>query len=101
MLSYLMGKPSYYCSHEFRSLMFENGFRLAIAAVHALAEGRVWETQLRAQVQATKTLPKKLSEFNDYIFRPVELERFSWYFLVSACDAATHHEQNVLQWFLV
>ena len=98
MLSYLMGKPAYYCSHNFRSLVFEYSYRAALAIVHKLSSKSPLETVIRQEVPRNNAIPKGTNIANDYIFRPAQLEEFSWYFMVAACDAAAHHEQEILQW---
>ena len=96
-----MGKPSYYSSHSFCSLMFESKLRHAISCVRELTNGTTSETQMRGEVPVRRTMPRTLNFLDDYIFRPIELEHYSWYFLVAACDAAGFRDHDILQWYSV
>ena len=113
MLSYLMGKPSEYCSHEFAALSF-NGllkntlykFQLQLTGAHSstcpeappTADEAAKTTKDAAIPLHSKAKPKLI--VSDYDWRPLELEAFPLYFFMSACDASTHCDSTTLPWML-
>lgn len=98
MLSYLLQKPSYYCSHSFVTLLFHQALRLHLGHVADFIQGKALFV---APVSSSRTNFKSVNFRNsmeDYIFRPLELEKFPWYFFVAACGGRTVGDSSSLPW---
>ena len=103
MLSYLLGKPCWYCSHSFSNLYFEPALRQCCLSlrgfVSPIAEydaGLTSTLSVAGTPSASRKALKVVSlTVEDYAFRPDALERFSWYFLVAACRAQPRQD---LRW---
>ena len=78
MLTYLLQKPTEYCSHKFVGLFFHRMFQKAIACVHGhvgkAASSNGVETSSHMRVRT-----KLQIEVADYPYRPLALERFPLY----------------------
>ena len=97
MLSYLLGKPSWYCSHRFAHLGFQDVLNKCCLSVQGFvnplgAGPRSTEGQHRSLLygsESTTVRPQSIKANGlcvaDYIYRSKALEEFPWYFLVSAC----------------
>ena len=104
MLSYLLEKPSWYCSHSFENLYFEPTLRqccrLLRGFVSPSAEDAIGLTSpcsLAGTPSASGKAFKVVSlTVEDYAFRPDALERFPWYFFVAACQQS--HTKDFLRW---
>ena len=97
MLSYLLKQPSFYCSHTFVSLMFHHALQSAGAHVRKLASGQSTGF-IQSVVRPVSGKQINANSVEDYIFRPLKLQKFSWYFFVAACDATKESKANILPW---
>ena len=80
MLSYLLGKPMYYSSHQFTSLLTEQLI------------GQLF-TDPRSRLQfcvdhPARSAKRRYVDVLDYVFRPTHLEDFPLYFVTAACDVS-------------
>ena len=97
MLSYLLRKPSWYCSHSFANLHFETVFRKCCLRLRGVDFPGCGKAEAPGS-DASETQPL-IDEFlaggrrenprfvtvEDYIFRAECIEGFPWYFFVAAC----------------
>ena len=111
MLSYLLGKPSWYCSHKFATLYINTVFEECILQVLGAVQGVPLAAahtnsmhtglDLRNTAVAGRLAKPKSPSGLDYRFRSAQLDAFPWYFLVASCETTprkplTHPE---LKWF--
>ena len=78
MLTYLLQKPTEYCSHKFVSFVFHRMLQKAIACVH----GHVGKAASPNDVERSSRMrvrTKLQIEVVDYPYRPLALERFPLY----------------------
>eukprot|EP00973_Karenia_brevis_P016559 2267011-Karenia_brevis.AAC.1 len=75
MLSYLLKKPSYYCSHAFVTLMFHETLRVAESNVKNLIAGQ----QTTRPMETGRVFSRQTQFVNkaaDYMYRPTALGNF-------------------------
>ena len=115
MLSYLLNKPSEYCSHEFVSLPIDGALRCGIAEFKRFVEAHPLRSE-HAPVRS-EAIPEELPQGQvpeptvklyargrpnltvyDYEHRPVSLERFPLYFFFASCEPSLTADSESLPW---
>eukprot|EP00973_Karenia_brevis_P018404 2523076-Karenia_brevis.AAC.1 len=97
MLSYLLKKPSYYCSHSFVTLMFHEKLRFAERSVKNFIAGQ----QTTGPIETGRVISRQtqfVNQAEDYVYRPTALENFPWYFFVAACEGRSVANSTSLPW---
>ena len=98
MLSYLLRKPTVYCSHDFVPLLVDRLFRQAIACVHSYV-GYVFQENVKAEESSALRIPDKPQLTSaDYMFRPKSLEQFPLYFFMAGCEAVRTLSSDSMDW---
>ena len=110
MLSYLLRKPSWYCSHEFCNLFFETIFQHCCMQVLSVVEHGVDGAASRSvahgfssvlanyEVLPSQSVTSRGLDVVDYIFRAHTLENMPWYYFMSSC-IAVDRPGDTLKWF--
>eukprot|EP00973_Karenia_brevis_P020464 2810767-Karenia_brevis.AAC.1 len=75
MLSYLLKKPSYYCSHSFVTLMFHEQLRIAERCVMNLIAGQQTTLPMGTGHALSRQI-QFVSKAEDYMYRPTALGKF-------------------------
>ena len=106
MLSYLMGKPICYSSHNFVPIMTTNLMRMLQKYGDTLAKGMEHSAPAPVRRYYNIKIPAKpfLTEF-DYLYRPSELEDFPLYFFFAGCEARParggRRPNDALDWYML
>jgi len=106
MLSYLMGKPICYSSHNFVPIMTTNLMRMLQKHGDTLAKGMEHSAPAPVRRYYNIKIPAKpfLTEF-DYLHRPSELEDFPLYFFFAGCEARParggRRPNDALDWYML
>ena len=107
MLSYLLQKPMWYCSHSFSNLHFQTVLEKCFARVRdSLHSGHVGSVALcgDSAINASSTMSRTLRKVpssctvEDYIFRSDSLESFPWYFFTAAVALRRDANEAHLRW---
>eukprot|EP00973_Karenia_brevis_P071217 9895122-Karenia_brevis.AAC.1 len=75
MLSYLLKKPSYYCSHSFVTLMFHETLRISERNVMNFIAGQ----QTTLPMETGRVFSRRtefVNQAEDYVYRPTALANF-------------------------
>ena len=98
MLTYLLRKPTEYCSHNFVSISIDQVFRRAIAHVYLHVTNTV-PSQAEQRQRGYLHIPGRTEiKQDDYPYRPSALDRFPLYFFLAGCNSSRTLGTNSLDW---
>ena len=112
MISYLLCKPSYYCSHNFTTLIFGAALTARVQIVKKFIDTRKIDSLFNLSGRKVgdavgdvlpvpgKSRVRRYITNDDYLFRPEELERFPLYFFSAACCPVLGEGSASLQWYV-
>ena len=98
MLSHLLGKPSFYCSHMFKHVSMVSLVQRCVAVTHSFLQGDSLDTTALVACDTVPLAATPKLRVLDYVFRPRQLEEFLLYFFMAGCAAAQGPGGRCMDW---